>query len=195
MELYALIPDFQDRCPLCGGVGCPVRHGLYRRRVLDETGLLYEAFPVPRFRCRRRGPRRDCDSVTFSVLPSELVPRRRCSLPLMLLILELLLIAGHSMDRVLDDLAKRFERSPRPWIPDPVTVYRLVHLFARAYARLRSFPLLEVNWQPGLCGLRAPGRFVVELLCGPGGASPVVLAFHRHYFPNLLLDIRPRRPG
>lgn len=192
LAIYALISDFLGRCPVCDGRNCPVRHGLYYRQVQDSDGSLYEAFPIPRFRCRRRGPRTP-EAVTFSVLPAQLVSRRRCSLPLMLWILELFLVADQSMDTVLDRLAERFAGSSRPWFPDPLVVYRLVHLFSQVYARLRSFPVAEMGLEPGLSGLRAPACCVVRGLTGPAGASPVVLAFHRRYFPNLLFDLRRPR--
>ena len=29
LGVYELIPDYRDRCPLCSGADCAVRHGLY----------------------------------------------------------------------------------------------------------------------------------------------------------------------
>ena len=51
LGIYLRIPDFKKACPLCGGAGCAVRHGLYYRLVVDLEGLVIERFPIPRFRC------------------------------------------------------------------------------------------------------------------------------------------------
>jgi hypothetical protein len=132
LGIYLKIPDFKSACPLCGGVGCAVRHGLYYRRVIDLEGLVIERFPIPRFRCRRCGK-----AATFSVLPSALVPRRRFSLPLMLLILDL-----HrrrwSMPRILDYLAAS-DRGPHGvLLVEAITIYRVLAILRRV-PRLRRF--------------------------------------------------------
>jgi len=50
--------------------------------VVDEDGVEL-LIPVPRFLCRRRGPRR-VRARTFSVLPAEVIPRRKWCLSLLL---------------------------------------------------------------------------------------------------------------
>jgi|1185.fasta_scaffold87915_2 hypothetical protein len=124
LGIYLKIPDFKSSCPLCGCAGCAVRHGLYYRRIVDLEGLVIERFPIPRFRCRGK-------AATFSVLPSALVPRRRFSLPLMLLILDL-----HRrrwpMPRILDYLAAS-DRGPHgALLVEAVTIYRVLASLRRA---------------------------------------------------------------
>lgn len=191
LEVYDLIPDFRDRCPLCRGKGCPVRHGLYHRGVADQDGSYYDAFPVPRFLCRRKGPCHP-EAVTFSVLPSELVSRKRFSLPLMLWILERLLVGSASINAMLEALGELFGDAQRAWRPEPQAIYRLLHLFSKVHARLRSFPVGVVTMEPGVSGLRAPSRSVLEAFGGHARASPLVLAFHRQY-DHLLFDVRRGR--
>jgi hypothetical protein len=125
LGIYLKIPDYKEACPLCGGAGCAVRHGLYYRLVVDLEGLVIERFPIPRFRCRRRGK-----AATFSVLPSALVPRRRFSLPLMFLILDL-----HrrrwSMRRILDHLAASDRGSRGALLVEAIAIYRVLAIVPR----------------------------------------------------------------
>lgn len=186
LEIYHRIPDYRDRCPLCQGKDCAVRHGLYRRRVVDVDGLLVEDFPVPRFRCRRRGPKA-APAVTFSVLPADLVTRRLCSLPFMLWVLELFLVADRSMSKVLDAITASFFGGALPWLAEAATVYRMVRLFSYVATRL------ERSAWPGL-GLRPAAEprtralKLVRMLKASSRASPPVLAFHVRYFPRLLFE-------
>jgi len=68
--------------------GAPNVLGVYRRSVLTIVlgAIVLLSIPVPRFRCRKRGPRKP-SSATFSVLPAQVLPRRRCSLSLFLQVL------------------------------------------------------------------------------------------------------------
>ncbi len=186
LGVYEWVPDFRERCPVCDGQGCAVRHGLYRRRVVDRGGRRYEHFPVPRFRCRRRGTR-PAEAVTFSVLPVELVPRRRASLPLMLWILRLLLAGGHTVHDALDALADSFSHRERPWLPDPPVIHRIVTLFAAAAGRLSDEPgVPSLPQQPGESAVRRRARQTWTWLGPPPRAAPTVLGFHQRRFPQLL---------
>jgi hypothetical protein len=123
LGIYLKIPDFKSACPLCGDAGCAVRHGLYYRLVVDLEGLVIERFPIPRFRCRGK-------SATFSVLPTALVPRRRFSLPLMLLILDLLR-QRLSISKILDHLAES-DLGPRgALLVEATTIYRVLAILPR----------------------------------------------------------------
>lgn len=191
LGVYELIPDYQDECPVCAGAGCAVRHGLYFRQVVDCQGQIYEAFPVPRFRCRRRGPRR-AEAVTFSVLPAELVPRRRFSLPLMVWLVKGLSVAQRSVEQLLDALAAASQAAPEPLAPDAVVIYRILTLFSGVYWRWQTFPVPGVTLKARGEDGRSRADAVAEAL---SRASPptVVVSFHRRYFPNLLFDLRRPR--
>ena len=125
LAIYRKVPDFKSACPLCGGAGCAVRHGLYYRLVVDLGGLVIERFPIPRFRCRCPGK-----AATFSVLPSALVPRRRFSLPLMLLILDLI-HRRLSISKILDHLAASDLGSRGALLVEATTIYRVLAILPR----------------------------------------------------------------
>lgn len=190
LGIYQLIPDYRLRCPLCRGAGCAVRHGLYFRKVADRDGKIYKLFPVPRFRCQRKGPA-DRNAVTFSVLPAELVSRHRWSLALMLRVLKPLL-AGLSIGAVLDTFSEVFRQGQEPCCPEVTSLYRVLRLFSTAYCRLQVAPLEGLLIEHGLRGLRPRAAALVRLMTEPQRkrGSPVVLAFHRRYFPELLLVTR-----
>ena len=79
------IPDFSDKCPICGSAGCATYHGYYIRIVICPlTGFSVTDFPILRFLCHNKGVRK-CDHVTFSLLPVELVPFRQLTLKFMVL--------------------------------------------------------------------------------------------------------------
>ena len=187
MQVYELVPDYRDRCPLCDGRGCAVRHGLYFRQVVDEDGTFFEWFPVPRFLCRRRGPGKP-SAVTFSVLPAGLAPRRRWSVALMLWVAQLVLLAGRSIGGVQSELAAL----RREVIVDEVAIHRVVRVLAGCYARLLSFPVFGHSVTAGLVSVRDQAAEAVRVLTGMGQRDPpaeLVLSFHQTWFPNLLLDL------
>lgn len=195
LDLYELLPDYRDRCPLCRGSGCAVRHGLYRRKLVDADGRVYERFPVARFLCRRRGPERAAHR-TFSVLPAEAVPRRRFSLGLMVWIVRLLTTGGKTLRRTLDELAALGRESRPELLVEEAALCRILRLFGGVYARLRSFPAPGLEARPEVEGLRPQAWEVVRLLekAGPRGSPGVklVLSFHRRWPPRLLWDlVRP----
>lgn len=79
-----VIPDFSDKCPICGGADCATFLGYYVRiATCPVTGFSAPDLPVLRYRCHDKGNARVCDHVTFSLLPHELVPFRQLSLNFM----------------------------------------------------------------------------------------------------------------
>lgn len=187
LGVYELIPNYRDRCPLCAGSECAVRHGLYFRQVVTRIGTQFERFPVPRFLCRRRGPDKPSD-VTFSVLPAGLAPRKRWSVALMLWVAELLLLAGRSIGAVQSELAALREEV----VVDEIAIHRVVRTLSGCYGRLLSFPVSGCSVMPGLASVRDQATEAVRALIEVGGRDPpaaVVIAFHQTWFPNLLLDL------
>ena len=207
-----MIPDFRLCCPICGGCKCPVRHGVYYRRVVSH-GVILERFPVPRFRCRNLGSR-EGSAVTFSVLPEQLLPRKQPSLSLAVWMLHRLLVSYTSLSKMLDELAEIFHRHREPWLPDASTIYRLLRLFARARTRVTRLPKEPSAGRAGPESRPAVGEPVkhraLEMLslladdcglladdCGllaDDRGSPIVGRYHRAFFPKLLFaPIRPIR--
>lgn len=81
LEILDLGIDFNECCPICKGKGCPEFIGYYYRKVIDEKGILFRDFPIARYLCRR-------NKKTFSLLPYQLVPYSRYSIPLIIKALE-----------------------------------------------------------------------------------------------------------
>ena len=78
------IPDFSDKCLICGAADCAGYHGHYTRTVICPlTVFSVPDFPVMRFLYQGKGDKRKCDHVTFSLLPIELVPFRQLILKFM----------------------------------------------------------------------------------------------------------------
>ena len=80
------IPDFSDKCLICGDADCAKYHGNYERRAIcPQTGFDIPDLPVGRFLCNDKGLRKKCDHRTFSLLPLVLVPYRQLTLRFMIL--------------------------------------------------------------------------------------------------------------
>lgn len=73
--------DVYHHCPLCGASDCAKFIGYYLRPVIDENGTYYKAFPIARFICRRKGGKPIVDHRTFSLLPYQLTPYSKYSIP------------------------------------------------------------------------------------------------------------------
>lgn len=190
LGIYEKIRGLQDllrSCPICGGSNCAIRHGLYLRRVVDDLGQLLEKFPVPRFLCQRRGVKEGCaapGALTFSVLPSQVVPRRRLCLSRMVWLLNLWLVCGQPVSQVLEAFCSWVVHD---WWLDAVDLRRLRRLFSQIYFRLQAQPVSGVSLASGLSGTEESARAVVQALQkARGGACGVVLGFHRHHGPALL---------
>lgn len=98
-----LIPDFSDKCPICGGADCACFLGHYiRAAICPITGFFVPDLPVLRFLCSRKGKTIVCDHITFSLLPLVLVPYRRLSLKFMVLAVWLRISNHLSLTSALD---------------------------------------------------------------------------------------------
>jgi len=103
-DLIDLSPDVTERCPLCGGYNCAKFIRYYHRGVIDEEGTYYKAFPISRFLCRRRG-NPIVKHRTFSLLPYQLVPYTKYSIPFIIKTLKLAYVEGNSIKKLQDYLA------------------------------------------------------------------------------------------
>ncbi len=187
LGIYKLIPDYREKCPLCDGVDCAVRHGLYFRQVVGVKGTRYEFFPVPRFLCRRKGPKNPVD-VTFSVLPACLAPRKRWSVPLMAWVAKLVLVLGMSICKAQSKLAAlSFEV-----VVDEVAIHRVIGIFEGCYNRLLSFPVPGFLVEPGVVLVREQATEALRVVTMAGERDPpedLALVFHEKWSPNLLFAI------
>lgn len=98
-----LIPDFSDKCPICGGIDCATFLGYYIRiAICPLTGFWAPDLPILRYLCHDKGDARVCDHITFSLLPHELVPFRQLSLDFMVRAIWFKVSRHLSLTRVMD---------------------------------------------------------------------------------------------
>jgi hypothetical protein len=100
-----LANDFTHRCPLCGGRDCAQFIGYYYRGVIDEKGTYYKAFPIARYLCNGKGTQQPVRHRTFSLLPYQLVPYSKYSIPFILNALKKVYGEDSSVKEFLDYLA------------------------------------------------------------------------------------------
>ncbi len=101
------IPDFSDKCLICGVADCATYHGNYERRAIcPQTDFDVPDLPVGRFLCNAKGMRKNCEHVTFSLLPLVLVPYRQLTLKFMMLALWLRLRGKLSLFAAMDAVEK-----------------------------------------------------------------------------------------
>ena len=101
------IPDFSDKCLICGVADCATYHGNYERRAIcPQTGFDIPDLPVGRFLCNAKGRRKNCEHVTFSLLPLVLVPYRQLTLKFIILALWLRLSEKLSLFDAMDAIEK-----------------------------------------------------------------------------------------
>jgi hypothetical protein len=79
--------------------------GYYCRGVIDEKGTYYKAFPIARYLCTSKGKALSVKHRTFSLLPYQLVPYSKYSLPFILNALRKVYGEDSSVKGLLDYLA------------------------------------------------------------------------------------------
>jgi len=103
VEILDLELDLRERCPLCGGKDCAGFIGYYTRVVIDEHGTYFKGFPIARYVCK--GKRSRSGHKTFSLLPYQLVPYTRYSIPFIIKSLKARYEEGLSIIELQDYLA------------------------------------------------------------------------------------------
>jgi hypothetical protein len=104
-ELLDLAYDFKAQCPVCGGADCAQFIGYYYRGVVDEKGSYYKAFPIARYLCSKKESARSTPHRTFSLLPYQLVPYTKYSIPFIIGCLKKVYGENNSVNELLDYLA------------------------------------------------------------------------------------------
>jgi len=84
-------------CPICHGIDCAQFIGYYERPVIDERGTYFKAFPVARFVCHRKGGKPLINHKTFSLLPHQLVPYSKYSIPFIFKVLKSIYVDDQSI--------------------------------------------------------------------------------------------------
>lgn len=153
--------------------------GVYSRWAVDEGGFSWQIL-VPRYLCRKCGPRRGGDR-TFSVLPSRVVPRRRWSLGLGLKVAGWCRGGLRSALDALSELGLALE---------PLQALRIVAVLAIGCERLRQHPLDGVRVETS-GGTLAQALDLVRVChdwetSGRGPPSSLVMAWQRRFGKPLL---------
>lgn len=181
-EVFALIGEIEV-CPLCGGRGCAARLSVYWRRVIDENSLELSV-PVPRFACHDRGPRRRL-ARTFSLLPAEVIPRRRWSLGWVLRVIVWVTVSQAEALRELSEAGQAIEhRQLRRWLK----------VLGIAVERLRQHPVSSAV-QVETAGSRQQQAgalrraFEAWQTAGRGSPGMLVMAWQERW-QSLLFDIK-----
>jgi hypothetical protein len=86
-------------------MGCAQFIGYYYRGVIDEKGTYYKAFPIARYLCNAKGKALSVKHRTFSLLPYQLVPYSKYSIPFICNALRKVYGADSSVKGLLDYLA------------------------------------------------------------------------------------------
>ena len=135
------------------------------------------SIPVPRFICNRRGPQRSSVK-TFSVLSAEVIPRRRFSLGLLLIVA---FWCSDSLSIALDKL------SEQGLVVEARQLVRLLKILGIACERLTQHPVAGVEIDVvGDCRQQ-----VVSMVKAIGRDPPVevVMAWQKHW-QRMLFDIK-----
>lgn len=170
--------------PVVRGRGLCRAAGVYRRVVVDEEGVEVELVVV-RFGCRGLGPRRPL-ARTFSVLPADVIPRRKWSLGW---VLKVALWCSESLVAGLDSLCAA------GMVVEARQLARVLEMLGIACERLHEHPLPGLEVTP----VGARWRQAVELrracvaweASGRGPPSSLVMGWQR-LWRSLLLDVRVR---
>lgn len=105
IEVLRLPNDFTYSCPLCGAMECAQFIGYYYRGVIDEKGTYYKAFPIARYLCNGKGKAVLVKHRTFSLLPYQLVPYSKYSIPFIINALRKVYGEDNSVKGLLDYMA------------------------------------------------------------------------------------------
>jgi hypothetical protein len=90
---------------LCGARSCAQFIGYYYRGVIDEKGTYYKAFPIARYLCNGKGNFLTVKHRTFSLLPYQLVPYAKYSIPFIINALKKVYGEDNPVKVLLDYLA------------------------------------------------------------------------------------------
>ncbi len=156
--------------------------GVYRRAVVDENGA-DAVILVARFLCMRKGPRA-AQSRTFSVLPADVIPRRRWSLGW---VLKVAMWCSESLVACLDRL------NDAGMTVESRQLSRWLEVLGIACERLHQHPVDGAEIWPSGSRRRQAAEFCrvcgVWQASGRGPPDSLVIAWQQQH-RSLLLDIK-----
>ena len=122
-------------CPLCGGYNCYKFLGFYPRPVFDEHGTFFKNFLIARFECLRKGSDFIVQDKTFSLLPYQLIPYCKYSIPFIFKIMEMNYIDDKSIMEI-QELLTKYENSNDYIDLAQSTIYRFKNLIEATISKL-----------------------------------------------------------
>ena len=160
-----LIPDFSDKCPICGGVDCATFLGYYIRiAICPLTGFTVSDLPVLRYLCHDKGNARVCDHITFSLLPHELVPFRQLSLDFMVRAIWFNVSRQLSLTRAMDVIEDELNN-----LGDVADFINISTMISWQRMILTAFKLFTCDLQVMSADINMVSKFHYEQLQNTGG--------------------------
>lgn len=133
------LPDFSDKCPICGAEGCAVFHGFYYRNM--ENAIRKELVldvPIARFECHRAYPVLPGSHRTFSLLPDSLIPYLRRDIETVHWIKKLYIQNGCSLTETAGELTIQFGLGEDKYF-STASIWMYVRLFETAQTRYKAW--------------------------------------------------------
>lgn len=138
---------YPEKCPICGAYNCYKFLGFYFRPVFDEHGTFFKDFPIARFKCYQKGTNIIVQHKTFSLLPYQLIPYCKYSIPFIIKILKMEHINEKSVMEI-QELLSNHENSNGYIDLAQSTIYKFKDVIEDAITKLLAaayYPVFNSN--------------------------------------------------
>ncbi len=133
------LPDFSERCPLCGAKDCACFLGFYQRDTENSfKNEKEDDVPIIRFECQRVNPVPWGTHKTFSLLPDTFIPYKRRDMETIHRIVRIYVQNGRSLTETAGELTIQFGL-PVDIYFSTASIWRYVRLFETAQTRYKAF--------------------------------------------------------
>ena len=133
-------PDFKEKCPICHGENCAVRHGFYSRLIIDIKKGYFFFILIIRYKCRRvLKPKNGLKDKTFSLLPHELIPYFSFTIESLMIIILNTLVKLKSTKEIQNLLDVSLIDEDRLYNIDSRHIKNYCLLFIETYFKLNEF--------------------------------------------------------
>jgi len=129
-----------DKCPICGAYNCYKFLAFYPRPVIDEKGTFFKNFLIARFECSQKGSDVIVKHRTFSLLPYQLIPYCKYSIPFIIDIFE----KGHIDDKSFMQIQEHLSKNDDPNLYIDLslsTIYKLKKIIIETINKLQESAL------------------------------------------------------
>ncbi|KPA16586.1 hypothetical protein MHK_003196 [Candidatus Magnetomorum sp. HK-1] len=150
------------KCPICGAYNCYKFLGFYSRPVFDENGTFFKDLLIARFECLRKGSDIIVQHKTFSLLPYQLIPYCKYSIPFIIKILEMNHINDKSIMEIQEFLSK-YENSNGYIDLAQSTIYKFKNIIVETINKLLAFAYYS-EFNKNMLGLKTDNKRIIEFL-------------------------------